>query len=126
VHFAEEIASGWKSWRDRQIAQVLDELQDDDTLIVADLSRLGRSILECIEILALATRKGIRVYSVKGQLATGSHHPEQDHCPGVFDSGRDRARSDFAADHRGSALQKRTWIHPGLAKRFGQEQAGCF
>ncbi len=33
---------------------------------MAELSRLGRSMLECMEILALATRKGIRVYSVKG------------------------------------------------------------
>ena len=66
VHFVEEIASGRKPWRDRQIAQVLEELQGGDALIVAELSRLGRSMLECMEILALATRKGICVYSVKG------------------------------------------------------------
>jgi DNA invertase Pin-like site-specific DNA recombinase len=66
VHFVEEIASGRKSWRDRQIAQVLEDLQNGDALIVSELSRLGRSMLECMEILALATRKGIRVYSVKG------------------------------------------------------------
>jgi DNA invertase Pin-like site-specific DNA recombinase len=33
---------------------------------VSELSRLGRSMLECMEILALATQKGIRVYAVKG------------------------------------------------------------
>lgn len=66
VHFVEEVASGKKPWRQRLIAQVLDELQSDDTIIVSELSRLGRSMLECMEILALATRKGIRVYSVKG------------------------------------------------------------
>lgn len=46
--------------------QLLEELQDGDTLIVSELSRLGRSMLECMEILALATRKGIHIYSVKG------------------------------------------------------------
>ena len=66
VHFVEEIASGRKPWRDRQIAQVLEDLQNGEALIVSELSRLGRSMLECMEILALATRKGIRVYSVKG------------------------------------------------------------
>jgi len=66
VTFVEEVASGKKSWRERQIAQVLEALQDGDALIVAELSRLGRSMLECMEILALSTRKGIRVYSVKG------------------------------------------------------------
>ena len=28
--------------------------------------RLGRSMLECMEILALAARKGIRIYAIKG------------------------------------------------------------
>ena len=37
-----------------------------DNIIVAELSRLGRSMLECMEILALATRKEICIYSVKG------------------------------------------------------------
>lgn len=66
VHFVEEVASGRKPWRQRLIAEVLEELRSDDTIIVSELSRLGRSMLECMEILALATRKGIRVYSVKG------------------------------------------------------------
>ena len=66
VRFVEEIASGRMPWRERRIAGVLEALGADDALIVAELSRLGRSMLECMEILALATRKGIRVYSVKG------------------------------------------------------------
>jgi DNA invertase Pin-like site-specific DNA recombinase len=66
VRFVEEVASGRIPWRERRIATVLEELQDGDAIIVAELSRLGRSMLECMEILALATRKGIRIYSVKG------------------------------------------------------------
>lgn len=66
VNFIEEIASGRQPWRQRRIAQVLEELQTGDTIIVSELSRLGRSMLECMEILALAARKGICVYSVKG------------------------------------------------------------
>jgi DNA invertase Pin-like site-specific DNA recombinase len=66
VRFIEEIASSRTPWRERRIAEVLEALGANDALIVAELSRLGRSMLECMEILALATRKGIRVYSVKG------------------------------------------------------------
>ena len=66
VNFVEEIASGRKHWRERQIAQVVENLQAGDAIIVAELSRLGRSMLECMEILALAMRKSIRVYAVKG------------------------------------------------------------
>jgi DNA invertase Pin-like site-specific DNA recombinase len=66
VTFVEEVASGRTSWRDRRIAGILDELQEGDTIIVAELSRLGRSMLECMEILSLASRKGIRIYAIKG------------------------------------------------------------
>jgi DNA invertase Pin-like site-specific DNA recombinase len=67
VGFVEETASGRVPWRQRQIAQVLDELQAGDRLVVSELSRLGRSMLECMEILALAAQKGIHLYAVKGE-----------------------------------------------------------
>jgi DNA invertase Pin-like site-specific DNA recombinase len=67
VDFVEETVSGRVPWRRRKIAQVLDDLQSGDTLVVSELSRLGRSMLECIEILAIAAEKGISVYAVKGE-----------------------------------------------------------
>jgi DNA invertase Pin-like site-specific DNA recombinase len=66
VRWVEETVSGKVSWKKRQIAQVLDQLQTDDVLIVSELSRLGRSMLEIMEILALATEKGVKIYAVKG------------------------------------------------------------
>ena len=33
VNFVEEVASGRKPWRERQIAQVLEELQDGDAIL---------------------------------------------------------------------------------------------
>ena len=67
VRFVEETVSGRISWRRRKIARVLDDLELGDTLIVSELSRLGRSMLECMEILSIAARKGINVYAVKGE-----------------------------------------------------------
>ena len=66
IQFVEEKVSGKVPWRERKIAEVLEQLQAKDTIIVSELSRLGRSMLECMEILLLATRKGINVYAVKG------------------------------------------------------------
>lgn len=66
VHFVEERVSGKVSWRKRKITAVLEELQEGDTLLVSELSRLGRSMLECIEILSIATQKDIHVYAIKG------------------------------------------------------------
>lgn len=66
VQFVEEKVSGKVTWRKRRLAELLDTLQPQDCLIVSELSRLGRSMLECMEILSLATQKGINVYAVKG------------------------------------------------------------
>lgn len=66
VEFVEETVSGRKSWKDREIAEHLEALAKGDVLIVAELSRLGRSLLEIMEILSIATRTGIRVYAAKG------------------------------------------------------------
>lgn len=66
VEWVEETASGRLSWRKRQLARVIDALKSDDVLMVSELSRLGRSMLECMEILSVATDRGIRVYAVKG------------------------------------------------------------
>lgn len=67
VEFVKEIASGKTPWRRRKIAAVLESLGKDDALVVSELSRLGRSMLECMEILSIATDRGIRVYALKGK-----------------------------------------------------------
>jgi DNA invertase Pin-like site-specific DNA recombinase len=66
VHWVEETVSGRISWKKRKIAQVLQELSKGDNLIVSELSRLGRSMLECMEILSIATDKKVNLYAIKG------------------------------------------------------------
>ncbi len=66
VSWVQEKVSGKINWRKRKIAQLLDELQSGDNLIVSELSRLGRSMLECMEILAIASQKQINIYAIKG------------------------------------------------------------
>src|SRR5687767_1784294 len=71
VLFVEEKVSGKVSWRKRKIADILDTAQKGDNIIVSELSRLGRSMLECMEILSIATQKGVNPYAVKGDFTTG-------------------------------------------------------
>jgi DNA invertase Pin-like site-specific DNA recombinase len=66
VTWVEETVSGRLSWKKRQIARILDAAQPGDHLIVSELSRLGRSMLECMEILSVAAEKGVHIYAVKG------------------------------------------------------------
>lgn len=66
VEWVEETVSGRVSWKKRQIVHVIHELQQGDHLIVSELSRLGRSMLECMEILSIAAQKRVNIYAVKG------------------------------------------------------------
>jgi DNA invertase Pin-like site-specific DNA recombinase len=65
VDFMEEKASGARSWKERKIKGIIDELGEGDRLIVPEFSRLGRSLLEIMEIMSMAKGKGIAVYDVK-------------------------------------------------------------
>lgn len=66
VLFVEETISGRKSWRSRGIAKVMDDADRGDAVVVSELSRLGRSMLEIMEILSVATTAGIRIFAAKG------------------------------------------------------------
>ena len=66
VEWVEETASGRISWKKRRLGYLLNELKAGDNLLVSELSRLGRSMLECMEILAIASQQGIHIYAVKG------------------------------------------------------------
>jgi DNA invertase Pin-like site-specific DNA recombinase len=66
VTFIEEIASGTVSWKKRRLSEVLNSMKPGDNLIVSELSRLGRSMLECMEILSFALNKNVSVFAVKG------------------------------------------------------------
>jgi DNA invertase Pin-like site-specific DNA recombinase len=66
VEWIEEKVSGKKSWKNRKIKNLIDNLKKNDRLIVPELSRLGRSMLEIMEILAIAKQKDIHIYALKG------------------------------------------------------------
>ena len=66
VEFIEEQISGRVSWKKRKLFSIIDNAQQGDTLIVSELSRLGRSMLEIMEILSIATQKEIKIYAIKG------------------------------------------------------------
>lgn len=66
VEFVEEKISGKAHWRKRKIGDIIENLSQGDTLLLNEFSRLGRSMLECMEILSIAIEKGINIYTVKG------------------------------------------------------------
>ncbi|MEK6482007.1 recombinase family protein [Catalinimonas sp. 4WD22] len=66
VEFMQEKVSGKISWKQRMIGQLIEELKKGDVILLSEFSRLGRSMLECMEIISIAMQKGIKIYTVKG------------------------------------------------------------
>ena len=66
VEFVEDKISGKVSWKERKIFTVLNQLQKGDVLLISEFSRLGRSMLEIMEIILFAIEKEIKMYTVKG------------------------------------------------------------
>jgi len=65
VEFVEEKISGATNWRKRKLNDVVDSLRKGDKLIVPELSRVGRSLVQVLEVLNVLKDKGVSVYSVK-------------------------------------------------------------
>jgi DNA invertase Pin-like site-specific DNA recombinase len=57
LQFVEDTASGKINWRERGIGTILEKANSGDLIIVSEISRLGRSTLQVLEILELAAKK---------------------------------------------------------------------
>ena len=68
VTFIQEKVSGTVSWKKRKIGAIIqDQLGEWDTLLLSELSRIGRSMLEIMQVISIALEKGINIYTVKGR-----------------------------------------------------------
>jgi DNA invertase Pin-like site-specific DNA recombinase len=73
VRFIEETASGKLPWKRRKLGQLVEGLKAGDRLVCPELSRLGRSVVQVLEVLNLLGEKGVEVWSVKeASLLNGS------------------------------------------------------
>lgn len=63
--YVEEIMSGTIAIHQRKLGVLLQKLQKGDILIISELSRLGRSLLQVMGILNTCIQKEIIIYSIK-------------------------------------------------------------
>jgi DNA invertase Pin-like site-specific DNA recombinase len=68
VEWVQETVGGGVDWRKRKLYGLIENLEKEDRIITPELSRLGRSTLQVLEILKTAKLKGIHIYSVKERL----------------------------------------------------------
>ena len=70
--WVEETISSRKPLNKRKLGQLLNELQSGDILIAAEISRLGRSLLEVMRILETCLNKNCQVWTIKEHYRLGN------------------------------------------------------
>lgn len=60
-----EIASGCKQRNDRKLGTLLRRMKKGDSLIVTELSRLSRTLIDIMTIMGTLLQKGVVLYSIK-------------------------------------------------------------
>ena len=72
VHFIEDVVSGAKKWQQRAIGELVNtKIKEGDTLLVNEFSRLGRSLLDILEILKILKEKNCQVHIVREKMIIG-------------------------------------------------------
>ena len=75
--FIEIEISSRKNQRERRITELIDKLNDGDLLLVAELSRLGRNMLETLNIIHTLAENGIKIIFIRQpELSTTGPHTQ--------------------------------------------------
>lgn len=69
--WVEETISSRKPLNRRKLGQLLEDLRPNDVLIAAEISRLGRSLLEVMRILETCLNKNCQVWTIKENYRLG-------------------------------------------------------
>lgn len=70
----ETVVTSKKNRTDRQIDEVLEQLNDKDILLVYSLDRLGRSTLETLQIIDDIKNKGIKLILIKDNITIDKYN----------------------------------------------------
>lgn len=60
-----EVVSGTKRGRDRKIGALVKQLRRGDTLLITEISRLSRTLMDIMSIVGELLEKGVTLYSIK-------------------------------------------------------------
>lgn len=66
--FIEDIVSGTKDWRKRDLGKIIREAKEGDTIVFAEVSRIARSTLQCLQVLEICADKKLVVHVAKQNM----------------------------------------------------------
>ena len=68
LQIIEDTESGKVAWRKRAIGLILNQSKDGDIIVTSEISRLGRSTLQVLEILEVAVQKKVSIHITKNNI----------------------------------------------------------
>ena len=71
ITFTDETMSGAKSYKNRELGNLLNKLSSGDILLVNEFSRLGRSLLDILEIIKVIKEHEAQLIIVRDKLIIG-------------------------------------------------------
>ena len=71
ITFIDETMSGAKSYKNRELGTLLNKLSSGDILLVNEFSRLGRSLLDILEIIKVINEHEAQLIIVRDKLVIG-------------------------------------------------------
>ncbi len=71
--WVEETVSSRRKLVDRLLGKTLEQLAENDILIVSELSRLGRNLMEVMSILHTCMDRDVKVHTIKEQYELGNN-----------------------------------------------------
>ncbi len=69
----QEVVSATKKIEDRKVGKLIQQLKPEDILIVSELSRLGRNLMEVMRILHDCMEKDVKVFTIKEEYELGNN-----------------------------------------------------
>lgn len=73
----EEEVSGTKDWKQRKLKRILSRAQKGDRIVCSEISRLGRKFFMVMEILSLCQKRGVELWTRKGDYRLGDNIQSQ-------------------------------------------------
>lgn len=77
IQFIEETISGTKDFKKRKLGKLIENMNSEDTLVITEISRLGRSLMMIFNILDVLMKKKIKVYAIKENYELGDNIQSQ-------------------------------------------------
>jgi DNA invertase Pin-like site-specific DNA recombinase len=69
----EETISSRKDLKEREFGKLLQRLRSDDTLIISEISRMGRNLMQIMSILHICMERNVKVYAIKEGYELGDN-----------------------------------------------------